>query len=82
MPSAAAGLERVKEAYLPFWVTTAELRTHLAAAELGFQEWGYVFNPQRRRFEQQLVISWRPAVFDVVSPTGAPWTGAGRVYRV
>lgn len=62
----SAGLERVREAYLPFWVTTAELSSHLASAELGFQEWVYAFNPQRRRFEQQLVTTWRPAAFDVV----------------
>lgn len=56
----------MKEVYLPFYVTTASLRSELASAELGFQEWGTVFNPTRRRFERQLVVNWRPAIFDVV----------------
>ncbi len=56
----------MKEAYLPFYVTTASLRSELASAELGFQEWGTVFNPRTRRFERQLVVNWRPAIFDVV----------------
>ena len=66
----SAGLEKVKEAYLPFYVMTASLRSELASAELGFQEWGTVFNPTRRRFERQLVVTWRPAVFDVVCGWG------------
>ncbi len=47
-------------------MTTASLRSELASAELGFQDWGTVFNPTRRRFERQLVINWRTAVFDLV----------------
>ena len=74
----AAGLEKVKEAYLPFYVTTASLRSELTSAELGFQEWGTVFNPRTRRFERQLVVNWRPAIFDVVRAlcrVMAQWTG-------
>ena len=76
----AAGLEKVKEAYLPFYVTTASLRSELASAELGFQEWGTMFNPRTRRFERQLVVNWRPAVFDVVRRC-ATLGGLGRMVR-
>ena len=73
-----AGLEKVKEAYLPFYVTTASLRSELASAELGFQEWGTVFNPTRRRFERQLVVKWRPAIFDVVRAAVCPTNQSDR----
>ena len=76
-----SGLEKVKEVYLPFYVSTASLRSELASAELGFQEWGTVFNPTRRRFERQLVINWRSAVFDLVrSLSGRRFTA--RLHRM
>lgn len=62
----SGGLQKVKEAYLPFWVSSALLRSHLHSAEIGRQGWTQVYNPQTRRFEQQLRMHYQQVAFDVI----------------
>ncbi len=54
-----AGLQKVKESFLPFWVTTATAQVVLKGAQLGYDAWVSVYNPATRRFEQQLRTTWR-----------------------
>ncbi|CAL8462316.1 g1849 [Coccomyxa elongata] len=53
-----AGLKKVKESFLPFWVTTASVQVVLRGARVGFDAWVSVYNPQTRRYEQQLRTTW------------------------
>lgn len=54
-----AGLQKVKESFLPFWVTTASVHVTLRGARLGYDAWEAVYNPATRRWEQQLRTNWR-----------------------
>ncbi len=51
----------MKESFLPFWVTTAAVEVVLRGAQVGFDAWVSVYNPQTRRYEQQLQTTWRQA---------------------
>lgn len=53
------GLQKVKESFLPFWVTTASVHVTLRGARLGYDAWEAVYNPATRRWEQQLRTNWR-----------------------
>ncbi len=48
----------MKESFLPFWVTTASVQVVLRGARVGFDAWVSVYNPQTRRYEQQLRTTW------------------------
>lgn len=52
------GLQKIKEAFLPFWVTSAAATVHLRGAQLGFDQWVERWNPQRRRAEPRLETVW------------------------
>ncbi|CAL5227592.1 g10591 [Coccomyxa viridis] len=55
----SAGLQRVKESFLPFWAVGAKVDVRLHGASLGYDSWQPVYNPATRRFEQRLVTNWR-----------------------
>ena len=44
----AAGLQKVKESFLPFWAVTAKVDVHLMGASLGYDSWQPVYNPATR----------------------------------
>lgn len=54
-----AGLQKVKESFLPFWVTSAEVQVRLNGAQVGYDSWQRVYNPLTKRWESRLVTDWR-----------------------
>ncbi|CAK0753060.1 hypothetical protein CVIRNUC_002192 [Coccomyxa viridis] len=62
----SAGLQKVKESFLPFWAVAAKVDVHLRGASLGFDSWQPVYNPSTRRFEQRLVTNWRQVQLNAV----------------
>ena len=55
----SAGLEKIKEAFLPFWLARARCSVQLNGARLGFDVWVNRYNPARRRSEPMLETSWQ-----------------------
>lgn len=66
-----AGIQNVKETYLPFWATSARVRTLLRSAAAGFDSWQQVYNRATRRWEYQLVTDWRTVTFNTVRATAS-----------
>eukprot|EP00884_Botryococcus_braunii_P021726 jgi/Botrbrau1/8237/Bobra.0392s0032.1 len=53
------GADKVKEVFLPFWVTSARAATQLYGAEVGVDRWVQVYNPATRRYESQMQTFWQ-----------------------
>ena len=45
-----AGLRKVKESFLPFWATSADVAVLLKGAQLGYDSWQPVYNPATRYY--------------------------------
>ena len=54
----AAGLQKVKEMYLPLWVGRAQARSVLKAAEVGFRRYVQRYNPATKRNEGTFETQW------------------------
>ena len=54
----AAGLQKVKELYLPLWVGRARARSVLKAAEVGFRRYVQRYNPATKRTEGTFETQW------------------------
>lgn len=54
----AAGLQKVKEMYLPLWVGRAQVRSVLKAAEVGFRRYVQRYNPATKRNEGTFETQW------------------------
>ena len=55
----AAGVQKVKEVYLPLWVGRAQARSVLKAAEVGFRKYVQRYNPASKRSEGTFETQWR-----------------------
>ena len=55
----AAGVQKVKELYLPLWVGRAQARSVLKAAEVGFRKFVQRYNPATKRTEGTFETQWR-----------------------
>eukprot|EP00208_Stichococcus_sp_RCC1054_P006163 CAMPEP_0206137642 /NCGR_PEP_ID=MMETSP1473-20131121/2730_1 /ASSEMBLY_ACC=CAM_ASM_001109 /TAXON_ID=1461547 /ORGANISM="Stichococcus sp, Strain RCC1054" /LENGTH=556 /DNA_ID=CAMNT_0053530829 /DNA_START=165 /DNA_END=1835 /DNA_ORIENTATION=- len=71
------GLSKQKEAFLPFWITSATIVSDLRSAEVGHQVWATVYNPRTRRVEQQLEMQYQQVAFDVAFEQTYPAGGPG-----
>ena len=58
-----AGLRKVKESFLPFWATSADVAVLLKGAQLGYDSWQSVYNPatRYRGAAAHAVLQTRPA---------------------
>lgn len=54
----AAGLQKVKEVYLPLWVCRAQVQSLLRGAEIGFRRVVTRYNPATRRQESGYETQW------------------------
>lgn len=54
----AAGLQKVKELYLPLWVCRAQVQSVLRGAEIGFRRVVTRYNPATRRRESGYETQW------------------------
>lgn len=54
----AAGVQKVKELYLPLWVGRAQARSVLKAAEVGFRKHVQRYNPATKRMEGTFETQW------------------------
>ena len=54
----AAGLQKVKELYLPLWVCRAQVQSTLRGAEIGFRRVVTRYNPATRRQESAYETQW------------------------
>lgn len=54
----AAGLQKVKELYLPLWVCRAQVESTLRGAEIGFRRVVTRYNPATRRQESGYETQW------------------------
>lgn len=55
----AAGLQKVKEMYLPLWVARAQARSSLKGAEIGFNRLVRRYNPASKRTESTYEMQYR-----------------------
>ncbi|KAK9807034.1 hypothetical protein WJX72_011376 [[Myrmecia] bisecta] len=56
------GLQKVKEAFLPFWVASARVSVFLKSAYLGFERTGFRYNPATRRTEPYTRTEWHTVI--------------------
>lgn len=54
----AAGIQKVKELYLPLWIGRAQARSILKAAEVGFRKYVQRYNPATKRTEGTFETQW------------------------
>lgn len=54
----AAGVQKVKELYLPLWVGRAQAHSVLKAAEVGFRKYVQRYNPVTKRTEGTIETQW------------------------
>ena len=54
----AAGVQKVKELYLPLWVGRAQAHSVLKAAEVGFRKYVQRYNPATKRTEGTFETQW------------------------
>ncbi|KAL3135156.1 hypothetical protein ABBQ32_008090 [Trebouxia sp. C0010 RCD-2024] len=54
----AAGVQKVKEVYLPLWVGRAQAHSVLKAAEVGFRKYVQRYNPLTKRIEGTFETQW------------------------
>ena len=54
-----AGLEKIKESFLPFWAARANASVQLRGARIGFDVWVHRWNPASKRSEPRIETSWQ-----------------------
>ena len=59
MSSLLTGLQKIKEAFLPFWVVKADATVQLRGARIGFDRWVTRWDPRARRNVQHLETFWQ-----------------------
>lgn len=55
----STGLEKIKETFLPYWITRANASVQLKGARIGFDVWVQRWNPASRRSEARIETSWQ-----------------------
>ena len=62
-PHYHAGLKKIKEAFLPFWVVSADLSVQLHSARIGYDQWVTRWDPRTKSSRPELVTTWQRVTF-------------------